>query len=220
MGNSSPAPPKETGVISFDTLRYLHHEEVRSKVWRHSDMMEQEYTEDLRKVLHELALGEKACSTSLIDEVEREQWKLSNLDMREFASTLTQIMDRMELNLQKKVLEVYTLTGQVAKAEAIKSKGVVAKSHLEFKNPTINSTSIDMMRLNLALLRELATLVINCTEISITESPHAIITRYAYAFDNAEATKKQLMDRALASLSPVPSVEAITEWSNYAKKTL
>ncbi len=48
MGNSSPAPPKETGVISFDTLRYLHHEETRSKGWRQSDMMEQEYTEDLR----------------------------------------------------------------------------------------------------------------------------------------------------------------------------
>ena len=101
MGNSSPAPPKETGVISFDTLRYLHHEEIRTKGWRHSDMMEQEYTEDIRKALHELALDEKAHSTSLIEEVERQQWKLSNVDAKEFASILTQIMDRMEMNLQE-----------------------------------------------------------------------------------------------------------------------
>lgn len=220
MGNSSPAPPKETGVISFDTLRYLHHEEIRTKGWRHSDMMEQEYTEDIRKALHELALDEKAHSTSLIEEVERQQWKLSNVDAKEFASILTQIMDRIEMNLKKKILEVYTLTHQVAKAEAIKSRGVVAGSHLEFEDPTINSKSIDMMRLNLAWLRELATLVINCTDASDMSSPDAILTRYVYAFDNAEATKKQLMDRALASLSPVPSVEAITEWADHAKKML
>ena len=85
---------------------------------------------------------------------------------------------------------------------------------------TINSKSIDMMRLNLAWLRELATLVINCTDASDMSSPDAILTRYVYAFDNAEATKKQLMDRALASLSPVPSVEAITEWADHAKKML
>lgn len=197
--------PKETGLISFDTLRYLHH--VKKSV-----------SVETCQALFDLALSERYYLTRLIDQVSSQPLIESHVKVKAFVDALTQIMDRLEIYLLKKVLQVYILTHQDNKVEAIKNKRLVVRSRIGFigdPESFVNPKFLDRLRLHSAWLRELANITIKCTSVNTD-----LLINYEQEFANMEIAQEQVINRALASLSPPPGEEAIIEWTAHSKQLL
>lgn len=208
---SSGVSLKETGVISFDTLRLLYQQK---KEQRHV------LNDEVRVALHTLAVANQQYLSAMIEEATNTIEKLPAIDMKTFMSLLSEVLDRMEMELQDKVLAVYKVIQQETNAEAIKQKGITVGTRLTFDGPLdtlVTRKSLDRIRLHLAWLRELANIVINCTS---TSRAGGMLTTYEIQFANFKDSNDLLMDRALQSLTPLPMVTAIVEWVEATKGML
>ena len=123
---SSRVSLKETGIVSFDTLRLLHQQ---GKEQRHVP------NDEVRVALHTLAVANQQYLSTMIDEATNTIKKLPAIDMKTFMSLLSEVLDRMEMELRDKVLDVYKVIQQDAKAEAIKQKGITVGTRLTFDGP-------------------------------------------------------------------------------------
>lgn len=200
--------PKKTGIVSFDTLRHLYRQKERQ--------VPPDYTEDARIALYKLATREQMYLSVLIDEATKMTEKLPAVDMKHFMSLFTDVTDNMEMDFRGLVLDVYKTTQQYEKGIEIERKGIPtgicftfngAPEHLE---SMVNHKFLDRIRLQLAWFRELSNVVISCTS---TSRGGGALTTYEIQFANLRNLNEVLMNRALQSLTPVPGVKAIVEWS-------
>ena len=200
--------PKRTGIVSFDTLRLLYQQKKRQ--------VPPDYTEDARIALYNLATREQQYLSVLIEEVAKMIEKLPAVNMKTFMFNFTDITNHLEVNLRDKVLDVYKTTQQYAKAIEIEQKGVKAGIQWTFNGDPesletmVNHKFLDRIRLQLAWFRELSNVVISCTS---TNREGGALATYEIQFANLQNLNEVLMDRALHSLTPVPGVKAIVEWS-------
>ena len=196
---------RETGLISFDTLRHLN---AKKQYYFGAE------EGAIRKALLGLAISERDYLTKLIQEANDELDKLPAVPVKTFVSYFTQTMNTHEIDLQEKVLEVYTLTQQDAKATSIKNGKRIVRTRVTFNgNPemTVNRQFVDRLRLHSAWLRELANVVIKC----VSNTSDDLIVNY-----DREFSRGKVIDRALSSLSPAPGIRTIREWSTDAQKML
>ena len=218
MGNASspPSSPFEsTGVISFDTLRYLAMTES-SQEYRRPNLGKRFPTPDAWEAVSKLALAEREHLSKLIREAEYHQRNLPNVNPKAFATSFSRIIERMEMALREEILNVYVATDQVVHADSFRKKVWSFKTIFRVRGDpdfivTHLNIFLDRMRLYLAWLRELANMTLEYTNIN-TIDRYDSLNLFRLSFADANIVKRQLMDRALKSLSPVPCVEALTEW--------